>query len=141
MREELGLKPNAIVICFVGRLIPMKNLDVFIRILARLNASKNNPRIYGVVIGSDPLNLRTQYEQEAAIENVQELIFFVCEKNICTYISGSDVLVAPSYPEGFGRVLVEAMLLKTQLWQVMALATKKLLKRDKMVCWLASTMN
>ena len=114
LREKFGLKSNDIVICFVGRLIPMKNLDVFIRILARLNASKNNPRIYGVVIGSDPLNLRTQYEQEAAIENVQELIFFLgFRKNIGMYISGSDVLVAPSYPEGFGRVLVEAMLLKT----------------------------
>jgi len=112
--NELSIPDNSIVLCFVGRLVPWKKADIFINAFSKIFEKNKQHSLYGILVGADQGGLRADLEQSAVDLGVRDRLFFLgFKENIDMYIGGSDMLVAPSYPEPFGRTLVEAMLLQT----------------------------
>jgi L-malate glycosyltransferase len=104
-RASLGLKDDKKYIIGIGRLIPRKSFDVFVRVLAELD-----PTIEGIIIGEGPErgNLE-KLAQELGVVHRLHLVGFVEEQKKMQYLSNADVFVLTSMHEGFGIVLQEAM--------------------------------
>lgn len=113
LRASLGLAPDTLVVAFVGRLVSHKRADVCIRMLPEVIERTRRP-VACVLIGrgSEAVeqSLRRLSQECGVAENVHFLGF---RYPVDSYIAGCDLLVAPSEIEGFGRTLVESMLLGT----------------------------
>ncbi len=109
-RERLGLaEPN--VVLYVGRLEPLKGLDILVRAVADL-AMADTTRL--LVVGGDPDSDELVGELGALARSVgiAERVTFagaVPQQDLPWYYSAADVLVLPSHYESFGMVALEAM--------------------------------
>lgn len=89
----------------VGRLVPVKQQHLIIKMVPRLISKFPNLKL--VLVGDGPLDqkLRTLVERLA----VQEYVVFTgFQPNVHDYLRDSDVAVFPSASEGFGAVILEA---------------------------------
>jgi glycosyltransferase involved in cell wall biosynthesis len=114
-REELGVSDTQILIGVVGRIAPHKGQDIFIESITDILNSFSNSKF--VIVGEDTTR------NDNFMNHLQELITqFKLEKKV--YFSGFkpdipqvmkalDILVVPSLNEAFGRVVIEAMAMKT----------------------------
>lgn len=120
-KEFLGVPPCERMILFVGRIEPLKGLDVLIEAIAWMRetgAWEANPFCL-IVIGGEPdvrggemsaemariHALREQYELE-------DLVVFLGKRSQDTlpyYYSAAEAVVVPSHYESFGMVALEAM--------------------------------
>jgi glycosyltransferase involved in cell wall biosynthesis len=106
LRENLGIPRDAFVVGFVGRIVKDKGLCDLLEAFQELEAS--HPNTYLVVVGrrenGDPLpgSCRQALEKNA---KVVEIGYRLDLENIYPMM---DVVVLPSYREGFGNVLLEA---------------------------------
>lgn len=109
-RAEYKINDEEIVISIIGRLVPIKNHDLFLRGL-KIVAEKTNKRIRALIIGDG--------ESREVLENkANELGLLNTEKNILTFTSwildvdialaGSDIVVLTSLNEGTPVSLIEA---------------------------------
>jgi len=107
-RRPSGLTPSppGMVVAWVGRLVPVKRVDVFVKALAR--ARRDWPSMTGVVIGEGPCR--------ADAENLAEtlalgdgLVFAGSRDDVPALLCRSDALVLSSATEGFPNVVLEAM--------------------------------
>jgi D-inositol-3-phosphate glycosyltransferase len=109
-RRALGLKEGRIVLS-VGRIEPLKGLDILIRAMARLEDPVDTRLlIVGGNPGSDPEVERLK--SVAAEEGVLDVVSFtgrVDQTDLPTYYNAADVFVLSSYYETFGLVALEAM--------------------------------
>ena len=120
-KEYIGVPPCGRMILFVGRIEPLKGLDVLIQSIARLRQLDilGEYRFCLVIIGGevdedgDPVSaemariqaLREQY-------GLQDLVAFLgkrAQDTLPYYYSAAEVVVVPSYYESFGMVALEAM--------------------------------
>lgn len=109
----LGRRDDPVVVGFVGRVLPMKRLDVFIRIGAELRRRLQRPLALPVV-GTISPEERVGAESLAAELSVAEhLTFLGFRSPVEPWLAGLDVLVSPAEGDAFGRTLVEAMLCGT----------------------------
>ena len=91
---------------FVGRLIFYKNVDVLIDAFKKVLQKIPDARL--VIIGDGPLRSKLEdKEKEAKISN--QIIFkgYVSENEKIKLIQQSDVLLNPSFIEGFGLTVLE----------------------------------
>ncbi len=104
-REELGLREDLKYLICVGRFVPIKNLGLFIRVLARLD--KN---VHGLIIGDGPekKNLELLTEEIGISDRIHFLGKQFGEKKF-QYLSCADVYVLSSISETLPVVLQEAM--------------------------------
>ena len=109
-RQSLGLTENRVILS-VGRIEPLKGLDIPIRAMARLDDA-TDARL--LIVGGDPgrdselKRLRSM----AAQMGLRDVVTFAGAKDqteLPTYYSAADVFVLPSYYESFGLVALEAM--------------------------------
>ncbi len=115
-RERLGVRPDALVLLFVGRLQPLKAPDVLIRAAAQLVATDPGiaRRLQVIVVGApsgsgliDP----DAYAELAAELGIAELVRFeppADRRLLADYYSAADLTVVPSYNESFGLVALES---------------------------------
>ena len=106
-RRLLGLGQEPVIL-FVGRLEPLKGLDLLIEALARV------PGATLLVAGGDASSARYRrtLERRARIFGVQHRVRFagaVDREHLPLYYSAADVCAVPSYYESFGLVALEAM--------------------------------
>ena len=109
-RQALGLKEKRIILS-VGRMDPLKGLDMLIGAMARMEDATDT-RL--VVVGGDPGRDRElkRLNTVSAQLGLQDLVSFagaVDQTELPTYYSAADVFVMPSYYESFGLVALEAM--------------------------------
>lgn len=98
-------------IAFVGRLVPEKRLDL---LLAAFESVRRTRPARLLIVGDGPLRQWVESEMVArGLSTDCLLLGFV--QNVLPFIRESDVLVLPSDYEGFGNVLVEAMVCGTQV--------------------------
>ncbi len=109
-RERLGVNEPGVVL-YVGRLEPLKGLDILVRAVADL-AMADATRL--LVVGGDPDSDELVGELEALARSVGvagRVTFAgsVPQRDLPWYYSAADVLVLPSHYESFGMVALEAM--------------------------------
>ena len=95
----------------VGRIEPLKGIDILIRAVANLeNSSDTRLLIVGGDSSSDPEARRLRGVASAAgIDDEVTFTGKVSQSELPTYYNAADVFVLPSYYESFGLVALEAM--------------------------------
>jgi glycosyltransferase involved in cell wall biosynthesis len=113
IRERLGWDANRIV-GVVARLEPGKGQDVFIRAMAQIAPSHPDTRflvVGGAILGWEgdyPARL-SQLASELGLDD--RMAFVGHQDDVFPWFDACDVVVNPSFGEGFGLVVVEAMAL------------------------------
>ncbi|HYA68877.1 MAG TPA: glycosyltransferase family 4 protein, partial [Acidimicrobiales bacterium] len=107
-RAELGIDPGAFVVLFCGRLDAEKGLEVLLDAWGRLGLAPAEGRL--VILGLPVLHP----DPQAYLRQLRELappgcLWLPTRRGVVDVMHAADVLVLPSYAEGFGRALIEAM--------------------------------
>ena len=111
VRQKLGLNGEKLLL-YVGRVEPLKGLDLLVETAAQMEAEGDGVRMM-VVGGGGPGEPETDRVRQLAKERqVEGLIDFVGRVNhdeLPLYYNAADVCVVPSYYESFGLVALESM--------------------------------
>jgi D-inositol-3-phosphate glycosyltransferase len=112
-RAELGIDAEVPVVLFVGRVQPLKGIDVVVGAFARIRERHENARL--VIIGgpSGPqgaveLSQVREMVDGAGLAGSVDLHEPVEHQVLARYYQSADVLLVPSRSESFGLVAVEA---------------------------------
>jgi len=102
-RRSLGISNDEPVICFIGRVVMEKGLDVFAESIDALHRHGVHAKV--LVIGEGPA--REWFETRLG----QDAIFIGFQRgdDLARAIASSDMLLNPSVTETFGNVTLEAM--------------------------------
>ena len=107
-REELGLDPNDLVLIYVGRLSPEKNLTMLLRAFAGAQAAVDNLRLIIVGDGTEFDNLRDWCER-GKISNVVRFTGGTAYHAISGYLNMADAFVTTSVSEVHPLSIIEGM--------------------------------
>lgn len=120
-KEAIGIPTKDRMALFVGRIEPLKGVDILIRAMAIVRktcASFRCPH-YLVIIGGDPEEDPDVMSAEMGrLQNLcqelglDDIILFLGKRGQATlpyYYAAAEVVVMPSYYESFGMVALEAM--------------------------------
>lgn len=110
-RHALGIAFDVPVLLFVGRIQPLKGLDVAIQALAQLQVKNAQLIVVGGASGSEGNEEIEKVMQLARNLGVHNNIRFVepqAHHMLSTYYRAADVVVVPSRSESFGLVALEA---------------------------------
>ena len=101
-RRSLGIADDELVVCFLGRIVMEKGLDVFSDAIRSFAERGLKHRV--LVIGKGPA--RPWFEQQ-----LPDAIFLgqLTGNDLSRALASSDVLLNPSVTEAFGNVTLEAM--------------------------------
>jgi D-inositol-3-phosphate glycosyltransferase len=110
-RRKLRLKDGERVILFVGRIEPLKGIDILISAAAQLHEDEN---FIVLIVGGDARAAAEieQLKAQAVRLGIDHHISFegaVEHSRLPLYYNAADVCVVPSYYESFGLVAVESM--------------------------------
>ena len=104
--KELGLKGSESIITYVGRLMPVKNLECLLKGISL--AAEECPNIHLLLIG-DGIMKEKLLELSAEL-NIERVVSFLGHKhNARDYTFISQLFVLPSFYEGTSIALLEAM--------------------------------
>jgi len=104
-RASLGIGPGDIVLAFVGRLVPIKRLDVLLRALAL--ALPEAPALRLLVVGDG--ELREQHEALARTLGIADRVCFLGFRfDLDRIVGATDIAVLSSDNEGTPVALIEA---------------------------------
>lgn len=102
IKDEFDLK-NKIVVTFVGRLIGVKGVEIFIRALKDLREDYK-----ALIVGDGPETKKLQNMMEE--HGLRDKVTFTgWRSDIPAILAASDIFVLPSYSEGLPIALLEAM--------------------------------
>jgi D-inositol-3-phosphate glycosyltransferase len=109
-RTRLGLSDERIIL-FVGRIEPLKGLDILINAAALLESDVD---CTVMVVGGDEASQQqvdelTELARDRGIEHRVAFVGAVDHEKLPLYYNAADVCVVPSHYESFGLVAVEAM--------------------------------
>jgi glycosyltransferase involved in cell wall biosynthesis len=105
IRNQLKINEECLVFIFIGRL--KKDKGVFELIEAFKNVSRDYSNLALLIIGPDEERLKQELIDRSGIcKEYIRLIGFT--KSPEQFMAASDILVLPSYREGFGNVVIEA---------------------------------
>ncbi len=110
-RGRLGLPVDERIVLAVGRIEPLKGLDVLIQ---SLSAMSHAEQVGLYIIGGDE-RARPEFDRLAAIARVfgvEDRVHFLGARpheDLPDYYRAADVVAVPSFYESFGLVAVEAM--------------------------------
>ena len=102
-RRSLGIQDHEPVVCFIGRIVMEKGLDVFAESIDALHRRGVYPKV--LVIGEGPA--RQWFETRLGADAI--FIGFQRGDDLARAIASSDMLLNPSVTETFGNVTLEAM--------------------------------
>jgi len=104
-RAELGVEPEDVLLVFVGRVVPIKRLEVLLRALAQARESDPRLRLAMVGDGED----RPGLERLAAELGISDDVFFLgYRRELQPVFAAADVAVLSSDNEGTPVSLIEA---------------------------------
>lgn len=106
LRKDMRVPDEAQVIGYVGRLHPIKGVDVLLPAFAEIAQEKD--RCWLVLIGDGPQ--RTELEAQVQALGIADRVRFLGMRDqIHVWMRGFDMAVVPSRYESFGRVQIELM--------------------------------
>tara|TARA_B100001146_G_scaffold90462_1_gene80139 strand:- start:1159 stop:2379 length:1221 start_codon:yes stop_codon:yes gene_type:complete len=110
-RNQLNIPRQNNMVLFVGRIDPIKGLDVLIKALSMVS-SVEDTTLY-IVGGNEESNEYYRSIKSLVIEmRLDDKVIFtgaIAHDNLATYYSAADVFVLPSHYESLGFVVIEAM--------------------------------
>jgi glycosyltransferase involved in cell wall biosynthesis len=107
IRRPLGIPLDAVVIGFVGRLVPIKAAHHFLQAATEVVRTSRRP-VYAVIVGDGPE--RPRLEEQALQAGLTGRVFFLGWRRDLAQICGDiDVLVVSSLNEGTPVAILEAM--------------------------------
>jgi glycosyltransferase involved in cell wall biosynthesis len=106
LRAEWGLPAGAVVFLFAGKLSPGKRPEDFARAIAR--ASRDDPRVWGLIVGDGPLRPALSLEVTRGNWPVR-FAGFLNQTAMPGAYAASDAVVMTSASETWGLVVNEAM--------------------------------
>ena len=110
LKTQLGIAPNDFVFVFVGRLVGDKGINELVEAFSQLRMKNEELRITKLLLVGpfenelDPLLPETLQE----ISSNQHIISVGWQQDVRPYFAISNVLVFPSYREGFPNVVLQA---------------------------------
>lgn len=109
LRTSLGIQENDFVFIFVGRLVGDKGINELIGAFKKLTANGQQPQAKLLLVGPfehelDPLQSVTLN----SIKNSPNIISVGYQDDVSLYFAIANVLVFPSYREGFPNVVLQA---------------------------------
>ena len=109
-RKEIGLDDDKSLL-FVGRIEPLKGLELLIRATAELGGgAKVRLLVVGGVLDGDPeLDRMRRLAGELGIEGSVDFVGRVDHEELPLYYNAADVCVVPSFYESFGLAALESM--------------------------------
>lgn len=105
MRNAMSLSDDVTVFLFVGRISRDKGIDDLINAFQRLAQSNANSVLW--IVGPDEGGL-SNYLKVELIASGLPVYWFGPTPHPEQYMRAADVLILPSYREGFGSVIIEA---------------------------------
>ena len=109
-RDALGL-PKGPVVLFVGRIQPLKGVDLAVRSFAHLDYENATMLVVGGPSGPDGQLELHRVEDQVAARGLSDRVHFVPAQahfKLSSYYRAADVCVIPSRSESFGLVALEA---------------------------------
>ena len=109
LRNKLNIKPDDMVLLFVGRIEKFKHLDLFIESIKILK-EKNNYKWYGIILGSG--SEVNRINELITINHLEENIIRISDmlnSELSNLYCAADIFLLPSINEGFPMVLLEAI--------------------------------
>jgi glycosyltransferase involved in cell wall biosynthesis len=104
-RADAGVQPGELLLTFVGRLVPIKRVDVLLRAFAHARGEGAPVRL--AVVGDG--DLRPEHERLAADLGVADHVWFAGYRaDMLPIVAGSDIAVLSSDNEGTPVSLIEA---------------------------------
>ena len=107
LKDDLKIQENDFIFVFVGRIVGDKGINELIQAFKKIMRSDVNIKL--LLVGEeeneiDPLNNETQKE----LFRNRNIIKVGWQKDIRPYLAISDVLILPTYREGFPNVVMQA---------------------------------
>jgi glycosyltransferase involved in cell wall biosynthesis len=107
-RQEFGLGADEFVVGYVGRLQPIKRVDVFLRAAAILSSSTAKYRF--VIVGNgDPAHTQALIAMRDALGLIDSVTFVGFRPDVQHAMAAFDVYALTSQSEGFSLSTIEAM--------------------------------
>ena len=112
IRTELGISDNTVLYTFVGRINADKGINELIESFKIVEKRCENVKL--LLLGMiDSVNPIKQDNIKWAKDSINVIIHEPVHKDlVCKYLAASDILVHPTYREGFGKIIQEAMAMK-----------------------------
>ena len=106
LRRALGFDADDVVVAAVGRLDPVKNLELFLDGIAK--AGKKDPRIKGLIVGDGPQADRLRARAESLCLS-DRVLFTGFRPDAASLVQAADLFALVSFSEGTSMALLEAM--------------------------------
>ena len=111
VRRKLGLNGEKVLL-YVGRVEPLKGLDLLVEAAAQIESDEDNIRMM-VVGGGGPgepeMDRVRRLAEERQVDGLIDFVGRVDHDELPLYYNAADVCVVPSYYESFGLVALESM--------------------------------
>ena len=109
-REVLGIREERIIL-YVGRIEPLKGLDLLVETAAQMDTGES---VRMIVVGADvngdrEIDRVKELAKERDLEDQIDFVGQVEHSDLPLYYNAADVCVVPSYYESFGLVALESM--------------------------------
>jgi glycosyltransferase involved in cell wall biosynthesis len=105
--EDANLAPRGPFLLHVGRLVPRKNPDFLLKLVARLRRAR--PELEFVQIGGTFTAEQRALLREQGLESGTHQLRDLSRATLAAYYRRASVVVLPSLSEGFGMPLIEAL--------------------------------
>jgi glycosyltransferase involved in cell wall biosynthesis len=128
IREEFGIPNDAVLVGTVAVFRFQKRLDLWLEIMAEAN--KQNPIIYGIIVGAGPLEPILK-EKHAALGLEGKVFFAGLQTNVKPYYEAMDIFMMCSSFEGLPIALLEAMSMGCAIVSTDAGGIKEVLRPDQ----------
>lgn len=104
-RQDFGLEVHVPLVLWAGRMDPVKNLETFVEVVARV---RRRTALQAVLVGDGSVRARI----ETLVTNrglTRDVCFVGWSENVVGWLKTADLLLFPSWTEGSPNVVLEAM--------------------------------